>query len=143
MKIEKDPDKIDECYYQCHNKVVNEKTNNYEKSGTKSSVRRNTWFWKSHLMIWEILLFTYYWWHENPLQYIQRELECAHQTVVDWANFCLEVAIEVMLTKSERIAVPGKIVEIDESEFGKSKSIMFYLTVKQIKKLLILLREIS
>jgi hypothetical protein len=62
---------------------------------------------------------------------------------VDWANFCLEVAIEVMLTKSERIAVPGKIVEIDESEFGKSKSIMFYLTVKQIKKLLILLREIS
>lgn len=92
-------------------------------------------------MIWEILLFTYYWWHQNPLQYIQRELECAHQTVVAWGNFCREVAIEVMLTKSERIGGPGKVVEIDESKFGKSKSMMFYLTVKHIKKLLILLKK--
>ncbi|EFX64137.1 hypothetical protein DAPPUDRAFT_334545 [Daphnia pulex] len=115
MKIEKDASKIYECYYLCHNKVVNEKTKKYEKCETKSSVRRNTWFWKSHLMIWEILLFTYYWWHKKPLQYIQRELECAHQTVVAWGNFCREVAIEVMLTKSERIGGPGKVVEIDES----------------------------
>lgn len=63
----------------------------------------------------EIFRFLYYQWHQNTLHYIQRELEWAHQTAVDCANFCREVAIEFLLTKSERIGGPGKVVEIDKS----------------------------
>jgi hypothetical protein len=40
---------------------------------------------------------------------------------VDWAAFCREVAIDAVIYKSQKIGGPGKIVEIDESKFGKSK----------------------
>ena len=42
-------------------------------------------------------------------------------TIVDWYNFCLEVCLEVLERESEKMGGPGKVVEIDESKFGKRK----------------------
>jgi len=87
-------------------------------------VRRQSWFSGSHLLISEIFLFTYYWWHNYTLECIQRELKWSNKTVVDWANFAREVATEAMLENPERIGGPGAIVEIDESKFGKSMCVI-------------------
>ena len=85
------------------------------------SVRFNTWFYKSKLKLGEVLLFTYLWWYKTPLSQIQREYGYSSKTLVDWASFCREVAIDLMLERSEPIGGSGVIVEIDESKFGKSK----------------------
>ena len=39
----------------------------------------------------------------------------------DWLNFIREVFIVNAVENSEKIGGPGKIVEIDESKFGKRK----------------------
>uniref|UniRef100_A0A915HUD0 Transposase n=1 Tax=Romanomermis culicivorax TaxID=13658 RepID=A0A915HUD0_ROMCU len=45
----------------------------------------------------------------------------SNKTAVDWASFCREVLIFRYLDKPEKLGGPGKIVEIDESKFGKRK----------------------
>jgi hypothetical protein len=47
-------------------------------------------------------------------------------TPIDWANFCREVAEDIMFHNSEKIGGPGVTVEIDESKFGKSNVFIFY-----------------
>jgi hypothetical protein len=42
-------------------------------------------------------------------------------TPSDWSNFCRVVIIEFVESKSEMIGEEGKVVEVDESKFGKSK----------------------
>ncbi|GFU23570.1 putative transposase-like protein [Trichonephila clavipes] len=42
-------------------------------------------------------------------------------TVVDWYMFCREVCMAAVLKESEPLGGEGKIVEIDESMFGKMK----------------------
>ena len=41
--------------------------------------------------------------------------------MVDWFNFCREVYEEILSAESGQIGGVGKIVEIDESKFGKRK----------------------
>jgi len=43
------------------------------------------------------------------------------KTVVDFLNFCREVCSVVIEDQSEPIGGVGKVVEIDESKFGKRK----------------------
>lgn len=45
------------------------------------------------------------------------------KTLVQWWRKCREVAVQVCIGLSEPIGGPGVVVEIDESMFGKSKSI--------------------
>ena len=52
---------------------------------------------------------------------ITRELRLARGTGVDWDSFCREVCEVTMFDNSEKIAGEGKIVQIDESKFGKRK----------------------
>jgi hypothetical protein len=40
---------------------------------------------------------------------------------VDWCNFAREVCATILEVDSSPIGGPGKIVEIDESKFGKRK----------------------
>jgi len=50
---------------------------------------------------------------------VVHELGISHTTVVDLYNFCREVCSVVLQKQSEQIGGPGKMVEIDESKFGK------------------------
>ena len=53
---------------------------------------------------------------------IRHELKInCEETVVDWYNLCREVYSEVLEKENAKIGGPGKIVEIDESKFGKRK----------------------
>jgi hypothetical protein len=52
---------------------------------------------------------------------VRHELDLCRQTVVDWYNFSREVCTSILEKNSEKLGGPGKIVEIDESKFGKRK----------------------
>ncbi|RWS18677.1 uncharacterized protein B4U80_08769 [Leptotrombidium deliense] len=45
----------------------------------------------------------------------------SHSTAVDWSGFCREVAFDALMDVRRKLGGPGKIVEIDESKFGKRK----------------------
>lgn len=47
------------------------------------------------------------------------------KTLVRWWRKCREVAVQTCIGLSEPIGGPGIVVEIDESMFGKSMSIIF------------------
>lgn len=42
-------------------------------------------------------------------------------TATDWASFCREVVFDIQVVKKAQVGGPGRIVEIDESKFGKRK----------------------
>ncbi|KZR97560.1 Uncharacterized protein APZ42_007488, partial [Daphnia magna] len=41
----------------------------------KFTIRRYSWFHKSHLTIYEILTLTYYWWSEISQKYVENDLD--------------------------------------------------------------------
>ena len=113
--------KKDHCVLYCKNMLKVPGTREKAKRcGSSRSARSSSWFSRSQLQMHEILMFTYYWWTGVPLNFIEKELGVAHQTIIDWASFCRELAIDVVFNNSEKIGGPGTIVEIDESKFGKS-----------------------
>ena len=88
----------------------------------KVSIRKGTWFEGSHLALEQILKLTYYWvWHCEHT-FIMRECSIgSNSTIVDWCYFAREVCLTVLEKESGPIGGPGKIVEVDESKFGKRK----------------------
>jgi hypothetical protein len=52
---------------------------------------------------------------------IQKQLHIEQHTASDWFQFCREVLLDFVERKSEMIGGEGKVVEIDESKFGKRK----------------------
>ncbi len=121
MELKETPSKTDGLRWKCSNRVPvgNSKYKTKPCSGTRSA-RYNTWFYNSKLTVSEILLFTYHWWFQTPMNYLRQEYHFSDHTLVDWSNYCREVAIDVVITNSEKIGGEGVIVEIDESKFGKS-----------------------
>lgn len=79
-------------------------------------MRWGTFFYRSKLPIWKILVFCLYWIKNVTLDFICSEVDLAHQTGVDFASFCREVVYDEMFSMKERIGGIGKIVEIDESK---------------------------
>ena len=93
----------------------------YRKCTNKISFRRCSFFERSHLSIAVILQLVYYWIYKYPQHIVLQELGVSKKTVVDFYNFCREVCSVVLQKEAEPIGGPGKIVEIDESKFGKRK----------------------
>lgn len=121
MQLQDAKCKVDGVRWVCKNTIdIGSVLCTRKCTGTRS-VRFNSWFYKSKLRIVEVLLFTYFWWFKIPLNQIKREYGFADHTLVDWASFCREVAIDIVFNHSESIGGIGVIVEIDESKFGKSK----------------------
>ena len=91
------------------------------------SIRHNSWFCGSHLSISKILALTYAWAHSFTTSQAMHETSSrdkttSSETVVDWYNYCREVCAEIISRHhTGRIGGPGKIVEIDESKFGRRK----------------------
>ena len=101
------------------------------------SVRKGSWFNSSNLSFRKSLLLTYSFIHK--LQYNQaihessissgdseteKYVTTSSETVADYYNYCREVcewAVENKLHSNNPIGGPGKIVEIEESKFGKRK----------------------
>ena len=102
----------DEMVWKCTNR----------KCSKKVSVRKGSWLGGSHLMLEEILKLSYMWVWRCDQEFILRECcmgSCS--TIVDWCSFAREVCAIILGVESQPIGGVGKIVEIDESEFGKRK----------------------
>ena len=50
-----------------------------------------------------------------------KEVGCTPRVAIDWFNFIRDVCAQYFLDHPIAIGGPGKIVEIDESKFGKRK----------------------
>ncbi|CAB4040103.1 Hypothetical predicted protein, partial [Paramuricea clavata] len=69
----------------------------------------------------EVLKFTYWWCRDVRQEEIRHELNIATHTAVDWDSFCRETCEVTLMEREHPIGGPGKIVQIDESKFGKRK----------------------
>ena len=95
---------------------------NNRKCNAKVSIRRGSWCDGSHLSVEQVLKLTYLWVWKCSESFVMREVKIGGEhTIVDWFNFCREVAVEVMQKESVQIGGVGEVVEIDESKFGKRK----------------------
>ncbi|GFT06715.1 mitotic-spindle organizing protein 2A [Trichonephila clavipes] len=59
--------------------------------------------------------------HDSMNEFAVKDVRVNKNTVVDWYMFCREVCMAAVLKESEPLGGEGKIVEIDESMFGKMK----------------------
>lgn len=92
----------------------------------RCSLRKGTFFGLSKLNLHQLVKFVILWLDYVELQVIEKYVRVAHQTAVDWANFCREVVHDAMYMKNEPIGGidengQRRVVEIDESKFGKRK----------------------
>ncbi|CAH2088628.1 unnamed protein product [Euphydryas editha] len=58
--------------------------------------------------------------------FCEREQCLSRATITDWFNYCREAVVIYQIEKQTfdgKIGGPGKIVQIDESKFGKRKII--------------------
>ena len=69
----------------------------------------------------EILKLTFWWCQDLDQAEIKHELGLAESTGVDWDSFCCKVCKITLLENGEKLGANGKIVQIDESKFGKRK----------------------
>ena len=67
------------------------------------------------------MFLTYFWVYRAEQDFVKHELGISHTTIVDWYNFSREVCISILEVYSRQIGGPGKVVETDESKFGKKK----------------------
>lgn len=89
--------------------------------GTNASIRKNSFFLNSNLSLDQELLLSYFWLQQFEVQQTAKELEISESTVVDHFKHYRSICLDIMLTSKEKIGGPGKIVEIDESKFGRRK----------------------
>lgn len=101
----------DKCCWRCSNKAC----------GKKVSIRQGSWFANSNLSLEKIILLTYFWVYRADQEFVKHELEISHTTIVDWYNFSREICICILEKFSQKIGGANKVVEIDESKFGKRK----------------------
>ena len=101
----------DQCCWGCLNKACSKKV----------SIRHGSCFSNSNLSLETIVLLTYFWVYRAEQEFLEHKLGISHRTIVDWCNFSREICISSLENFSEQIGGPGKIVEIDESKFGKRK----------------------
>ncbi|XP_023209731.1 uncharacterized protein LOC111612724 [Centruroides sculpturatus] len=89
----------------------------------KISIRKDSFFERSHLPIAKIIQLAYMWAFEIDKQdFIQRELQISSpNTVVDWKQFCRDICHEWIIRNPIVIGGPGHTVEIDESCFVRRK----------------------
>uniref|UniRef100_A0A914VW32 ISXO2-like transposase domain-containing protein n=1 Tax=Plectus sambesii TaxID=2011161 RepID=A0A914VW32_9BILA len=91
------------------------------------SIRKGSFFEKSHLSLMELLELIYWWTTDNSQVAIMLEVECSHTTLIDWFMFCRDICVEWIFNHSVPIGGVDPVtgapltVEIDESLFFKMK----------------------
>lgn len=87
------------------------------------SLRKNSFFEGSHLLISQILTFIYYFvYDETTLKGLKRKCGVTRdETVVDWLSYCREVCTLYFLKYPIVVGGFGKIVEVDEMAFVRRK----------------------
>ncbi|XP_028414213.1 uncharacterized protein LOC114537271 [Dendronephthya gigantea] len=115
MRLVKCADRSDGYKWECRKQVAG------KRHKVELSIRKGSWFEKSNMTLEEVIKFTYWWCRDVNQEQIRHELNVATNTAVDWDSFCRETYEVTLLEREEKIGGPGKIVQIDESKFGKRK----------------------
>lgn len=115
MKLIGCNDRSDGYKWECR-RQINNKRHKVEKS-----IRAGSWFEKCNMTLEEILKFTYWWCQDLDQAQIKHELGISSNTAVDWDMFCRETCEVTLENQSEKLGGEGKVVQIDESKFGKRK----------------------
>ncbi|KAF8778940.1 putative transposase-like protein like [Argiope bruennichi] len=89
--------------------------------GKQVSLRYGSWFNSSRLTIEEIFLLTFEIVIGTRTWEIKEQYFFGNSTLSDWRQFINERILEYVEENSEKIGGVGKIVEVDESKFGKRK----------------------
>ncbi len=84
-------------------------------------MRDGSFFKGSHLKLNEILELSYWWANGASVTRAMHETGHSSRTVVDWYNFHRDVCAQYFLDHPVVVGGVGKVVEIDESKFGKRK----------------------
>jgi len=92
-----------------------------QRCNATRSLRHSSWFTKSNLTLLEIMLLTYDIMQKMPSQAIQVEHKIDQRNACDWFQFCKQVVLDFIESKSRITGGEGKVVEIDESKFRKRK----------------------
>ena len=115
MKLVNCDDRSDGFKWECRRRT------NSKRHKVELSIRAGSWFEQSKMTLEEILKYCYWWCQELDLAQIRHELGLATHTGVDWDSFCREVCEISLMEDSQSIGGEGKVVQIDESKFGKRK----------------------
>lgn len=123
-----------EIRYQCNKRFCRT-----SKKRNSVSLKKGTWFGNCHMSLQKSLFLTYCFVHQLSYKDTIRETTIAEkfdgqeennrgavvtssETVSDYKHYCREICYNIVADNSENaIGGPGKIVEIDESKFGKTK----------------------
>ena len=98
------------------------------KAKKRFSSSRGRFFEKSHLQLWQLLGLTYLWCQSAgksrgvSVEDTQHELQIGSEHfIVDWNQYCRDIAVSHFLNNPVQIGGPGHIVEIDKSLFSRRK----------------------
>ena len=112
MSLTRCEDQSDGLKWECRQQV------NCKRHKAEVSIRKGRWFEKSKMTLEEILKLTY-WWCQDLYQAQIKHGGLAESAGVDWSSFCRKVCRITLLENSDKLS--GKVVQIDESKFGKRK----------------------
>lgn len=89
---------------------------------SKRSLRSGTFLERSKLNLRQAIVFFYLWCHSHTRTFIMNETKIgSYTTYADYVQFNRDICVGYTKTHCQPIGGPGKIVEIDESKFGKRK----------------------
>lgn len=114
--------KSEERHFRCYKRFRRDpKSKKVTRCNFFASQNKGTWLDKTKLQPSKNLLFINAFLRKSFTQDLcEKNLGLPAPTVVDWKSFCSEVCLN-WLDNQEAIGGPGKVVEIDESKFGKRK----------------------
>ena len=115
MELVECNDRSDGFRWECR------KRSKSEKHKRVISIRKGSWFEQSNMTLEEIVKFTYWWSEGLDQEKIKKQLKINPTTSVDWDMFYRETCQVTLESQSEKIGGEGKVVQIDESKFGKRK----------------------
>lgn len=113
MRKSKDKSRGDKQKWVCTSKTI---------CGRITTIRSGTWLARSKLSLAQIAKIMFCWSHKLPQKFAVLETGVSAHSMVDWYNFCRDICSLALLNQETiKIGGEGKIVEIDESKFGKRK----------------------
>ncbi|KAF8790531.1 hypothetical protein HNY73_005540 [Argiope bruennichi] len=119
MQVRTRNDVSDGYSFVCQNSIIRGESR--KMSGKQVSLRYGSWFNSSRLTIEEIFLLTFEIVIGTRTGEIKEQYFFGDSTLSDWRQFINERILEYVEENSEKIGGVGKIVEVDESKFGKRK----------------------
>ena len=115
MSLMRCEDRLDGLKWECRKQV------NGKRHKAELSMRKGSWFEKSKMTLEEILKLTYWWCQGLDQAQIKHEVGLAESTGVDWDSFCCKVCEIALLENGDKLGGKGKVIQLDESKFGKRK----------------------